>query len=89
MKQVNRMCFICRNTYDKSNLNRLVKTQSGDIFLDKTGKASGRGAYICNSEECLSKLKKQKILDRAFKCSVSVEVCNKICEELIDKRNNN
>lgn len=83
------MCFICRNTYDKSNLNRLVKTQNGDIFLDKTGKASGRGAYICNSEECLSKLKKQKILDRAFKCSVSVEVCNKICEELIDKRNNN
>lgn len=86
-KQVNRMCFICRNTFDKKDLNRLVKTSDGEIFLDKTGKANGRGAYICKQEECLQKLKKQKILNKAFKCEIPQDIYNKICEELIDTEN--
>lgn len=86
-KQVNRMCFICRNTFDKKDLNRLVKTSDGEIFLDKTGKANGRGAYICNQADCLQKLKKQKILNKAFKCEIPQDIYNKICEELIDTEN--
>lgn len=82
-----RMCFICRNTSDKNCLNRLVKTKDGEVFLDKTGKANGRGAYICNSADCLEKLKKQKILNRAFKCELSDQTISKICEELIGKIN--
>ena len=81
------MCFICRNTFDKKDLNRLVKTSDGEIFLDKTGKANGRGAYICKQEECLQKLKKQKILNKAFKCEIPQDIYNKICEELIDTEN--
>ena len=86
-KQVTRMCFICRQTFDKRELNRLVKTAEGQIFLDKTGKANGRGAYICNSSTCRDKLSKQKILNKAFKCEIPQEVYNKICEELIDIKN--
>ena len=82
-----RMCFICRNTFNKQSLNRLVKTSCGEIFLDKSGKANGRGAYICKSPECIEKLKKQKVLNRAFKCELSEEIYRKICEELIDKQN--
>ena len=85
MKQVNRMCFICRSIINKTNLNRLVKTASGEIFLDKTGKASGRGAYICNSDICIEKLNKQKVLNRAFKCEIPNEVYKQICEELIEQ----
>ncbi len=81
------MCFICRNTFDKKDLNRLVKTSDGEIFLDKTGKANGRGAYICKQEDCLQKLKKQKILNKAFKCEIPQDIYNKICEELIDTEN--
>ena len=84
--QVFRMCFICRNTFEKSNLNRLVKNKDGEIFLDKMGKANGRGAYICNSPDCVEKIKKQKILNRAFKCEIPQPVYEKICEELIDKK---
>ena len=80
-----RMCFICRNTREKQQLNRIVKNKLGEVFLDKTGKANGRGAYVCNSPECLDKLKKQKILNRAFKCELEQNVVNKICEELIGK----
>ncbi len=79
--QASRMCFICRNIFNKSNLIRLVKNSSGEIFLDKTGKAAGRGAYICSSLECIEKIKKQKVLNRAFKCEVPQEVLNTIIEE--------
>ena len=85
--EITRMCFICRYTFDKKELNRLVKNREGQVFLDKTGKANGRGAYICNSAECLEKVKKHKVLNRAFKCELSDNIVQKICEELIDKRN--
>jgi len=86
-KQINRMCFICRQTFDKKDLNRLVKNSSGEIFLDKTGKANGRGAYICNNKECISKLSKPKILNKAFKCELSENVYKTISEELLDNKN--
>ena len=85
--EVIRMCFICRNCLNKNELNRLVKNKEGNVFIDRTGKANGRGAYICNSSECLEKVKKQKVLNRAFKCELSEQTVQKICEELIDKRN--
>ena len=86
-KEVERMCFICRNTFPKNELNRLVKTATGNIFLDKSGKANGRGAYICNCESCINMLQKQKVLNRAFKCEIPADIYKIICEELIDKRN--
>ena len=82
-----RMCFICRNTCDKKQLNRLVKNKDGDVFFDKTGKANGRGAYICNNPQCIAKLKSQKVLNKAFKCQLPQNIIEKICEELIDKQN--
>ncbi|MBQ7884889.1 MAG: YlxR family protein [Clostridia bacterium] len=80
------MCFICRNTYNKNELLRLVKTSAGEILIDKTGKANGRGAYICKCEKCIEQIKKQKILSKAFKCEFPPAVYKKLCEELIDKQ---
>ena len=84
-EQVTRMCFICRNTYNKSELTRLVKNSNGEIFIDKTGKANGRGSYICNNPKCIEQIKKQKVLSKAFKCEFPPAVYQKLCEELIDK----
>lgn len=83
--QVTRMCFICRNTYNKNELLRLVKTSTGEILIDKTGKANGRGAYICTNSNCIDQIKKQKVLCRAFKCEFPPAIYQKLCEELIDK----
>lgn len=86
MKQeVNRICFICRKSHNKQDMIRLVKTSSGEILIDKTGKANGRGAYICKNPNCIEQVKKQKILYRAFKCEFPPVVYKKLCEELIDK----
>ena len=78
-----RTCCICRKSFPKSDLIRVVKTADGKIFIDKSGKASGRGAYICKKEDCKGKLKKLKSLNKAFKCQVSDE----IYEELLKKEN--
>lgn len=85
-QQVNRMCFICRKTYNKQDMIRIVKNSAGEIFIDKTGKANGRGAYICKDANCIEQIKKQKILLKAFKCEFPPAVYQKLCEELIDKK---
>lgn len=76
------MCIVCREHSDKKELLRIVKNKDGQIFVDKTGKANGRGAYICKSKECLNKLKKSRGLNRAFKCEVGDDVYSMIGEEI-------
>ena len=76
-----RTCIACREMKNKRDLIRIVKNANG-IALDKTGKASGRGAYICASKDCLNKCIKTKALHRAFKENVANEVYEKLKEEL-------
>ena len=80
-KEKIRMCIVCRGQSDKKTLLRIVKNKNGEIFVDKTGKANGRGAYVCKTKECYEKLCKQKCLNKAFKCDVLEEVYTKIGEE--------
>lgn len=81
-KEKIRMCVVCRGQSDKKTLLRIVKNKEGQIFVDKTGKANGRGAYVCKNKECFEKLQKQKGLNRAFKCDVPQEVYKMIGEEI-------
>ncbi len=73
-----RMCIACRTMQEKQNLLRIVKNNQNEIFIDKTNKANGRGAYICNNKDCYEKCVKTKALNRAFKC----EIDNQILENL-------
>lgn len=66
-----RMCVVCRNMKPKAELVRVTKTQDGQIFVDNTKKADGRGAYVCNNNECLQKCIKTNALNRAYKKTVS------------------
>ena len=61
-----RMCVGCREMKPKMSLLRVVKPQEGDAHIDRTGKAPGRGAYVCDSIECLKKAEKIHALDRAL-----------------------
>lgn len=75
------MCIVCKEMKPKKELIRVVKSVDGTIGLDTTGKANGRGAYICNSDECMAKLVKTKALSRTFKENVSSEVYQGLIEE--------
>lgn len=77
-----RKCIACNDRNDKKGLIRIVKNKDGEIFLDPTSKANGRGAYICKDIECLEKAIKTKALNRAFKTEISIEVYEKLKMEL-------
>ena len=69
-----RSCIGCNTKKDKRDLIRIVKSKDGNISIDKTGKANGRGAYICNNVECLEKAIKSKRLERTFEKSIDSEI---------------
>lgn len=82
IKKPVRTCIACRSPKEKRELIRIVKCGE-EIFVDKTGKKNGRGAYVCNNKECLAKLKKAKLLNRAFSCEVPEEVYDKLTEAIL------
>ena len=69
-----RMCIACRQMKPKKEMTRIVKTADGDIFADFSGKAAGRGAYICSDAECMKKLQDKKLLHKAFSTQVPDKV---------------
>ena len=69
-----RTCIACRQLKPKKEMTRVVKTADGEIFADPTGKAAGRGAYVCDEEECRKKLNDKKLLHKAFAANVAPEV---------------
>lgn len=77
-----RKCIACQDRDAKKELIRIVKNKEGEIFIDKSGKANGRGAYICKSMDCLTKAIKTKALNRAFKLDVDDSVYQNLIEEL-------
>ena len=69
-----RMCVGCREMKPKMTLLRVVKPQDGDAHIDRTGKAPGRGAYVCDDPECLKKARKSRALERALECAIEAQV---------------
>jgi len=61
-----RTCVSCRTERDKRDLVRIVRTTSGDVAVDPTGKASGRGAYLCADPACWSKALKSRAVQHAL-----------------------
>ena len=73
-----RTCIGCNEVKFKKDLIRIVKNKEGEIFIDKTGKANGRGAYICESIDCLEKAIKTKRLERNFETQISNEIYDEL-----------
>ena len=67
-KKPQRSCVSCRTVRDKSDLLRIVMAPEGEVMFDPTGKLSGRGAYLCPREECITaELKKAAKLSKGLK----------------------
>ena len=69
-----RTCMGCNLKKDKKDLIRIVKNNKNEISIDKTGKQEGRGAYICNNEQCLEKVIKSKRLEKSLDFKISEEI---------------
>ena len=66
-----RTCIACRDTQEKRNLIRVVRTPEGQVVIDPTGKANGRGAYLCQKPACWEKGLQKKLLANALKTNLS------------------
>lgn len=67
-----RMCVVCREKAGKRTLTRIVRTEGG-VMIDLTGKANGRGAYVCDNPDCWRKAAETDVLNKALRTSVSPE----------------
>ena len=77
-KEPLRKCLATNEKLAKRDLVRVVRNNEGKVFIDLTGKANGRGAYIKKSLEAIEIAKKRKCFQRALEC----EVDDSIFEEL-------
>jgi predicted RNA-binding protein YlxR (DUF448 family) len=65
---------MCGDMKPKEELLRIVKTPEGEISLDVSGKAKGRGAYVCRKALCIDKLGKSRRMDKSLKKHVPAEI---------------
>ena len=77
-----RTCMGCQEMKNKKELIRIVRTPEGEIVIDRTGKKSGRGAYICPQMECLEKAIRHKSIERALETAIEEPVYQTLREEL-------
>lgn len=77
-----RQCLGCREMKPKRELLRVVRSPEGAIALDLRGKASGRGAYVCLSPECLKKAIRSKALSRALETEIPQEIYDALLAEM-------
>ena len=77
-----RMCVCCRTMHDKRDLVRVVKTPEGVVQVDYSGKANGRGAYLCRDEACVARVFKTRPLSRIFETEVPETVYERLKEAL-------
>ena len=56
----------------------------GDVSLDPTGKADGRGAYLCADPACLAKARKARRLERAFDRQIPPEIYDMLESKLTE-----
>jgi len=74
-----RMCVACRGFIPQIDLIRVVKSADGEIVVDLSHKAQGRGAYICRNNACIEKAQKIRGLERGLKSAVAKEVYEECC----------
>ena len=85
-KKPQRSCVVCRTKKDKKDLLRVVLTPDGEIKFDPTGRAQGRGSYLCRNEECIkAELKRSGKLAKGLRHAVSSEELSALAQEILEQ----
>ena len=73
-----RTCVVTKERCPKKELIRVVRTPEGNVIIDESGKANGRGAYLKLDPSVIDKAEKSKILNK----HLEIDVPSKIYEDL-------
>jgi len=69
-----RQCVACGAMRAKRELVRVVRTPEGTVRVDRTGKLSGRGAYVCPEAACVDRALGEDRLARVLKQAIPEDV---------------
>ena len=73
-----RLCLATGQSFPKKEMFRIVRTPEGEVKLDISGKANGRGAYISKSIDAIEIAQAKKLLDK----KLEIEVPSSIYEDM-------
>ena len=59
---------------DKRDLVRIVRTPSGQLNIDETGRLAGRGAYLCRDAACWTTALERGTLGRALDTPITADL---------------
>lgn len=77
-----RRCIGCMVSKEKKDLVRIA-CYEGNLSIDLTGRAKGRGAYLCrDSRSCWEKAYKKKALERSLGTTVGEQQKEEIFSKL-------
>ncbi len=65
-----RRCVGCMESKPQGELIRIAYFE-GELTVDLTGRAKGRGVYLCQDEQCMEKAEKRRALQRSFRTELS------------------
>jgi predicted RNA-binding protein YlxR (DUF448 family) len=81
-KMPERTCVITKEKIAKKDLLRVVRTPEGDIVVDLSGKANGRGAYLKKDSEVIEKARKTRTLDQILETPIADEIYDEMQEKI-------
>lgn len=76
-----RTCVACGTEADKRAFVRIVRTPDGEVLVDPTGKANGRGANVCPTTECFEQAVKRKRFAAALRVNLREEDVERLRRE--------
>lgn len=79
-----RTCIACRTATDKREFVRIVRTPEGHVHVDPTGKANGRGAYLCSDPNCFETAALRRRLDSALNVKLQDDDYRRLRREFED-----
>jgi predicted RNA-binding protein YlxR (DUF448 family) len=69
-----RTCIACRTERQKRDFVRIVRTPEGVVIFDDSGRANGRGAYLCADATCWQTALKKQSIERALGVTLPADV---------------
>ena len=81
-----RKCVVTQERLPKKDLLRVVKNNEGEVFVDLSSKANGRGAYIKKDVAVLDLAIKNKNLEKALECAIPANVYERIRKVILDEQ---
>ena len=75
-----RSCVVTREKLPKQELVRVVRTPDGNVIVDVTGKANGRGAYLKKDLSVFEKAYNSKVLNKILEVDVPDSVFDELKE---------